>query len=68
MQHLKWQQWQANLPLEPEYLGHNAIACIVQVCFRRLLQPHLQQPKQRQPPPQNQHTPSARLPGSACVT
>jgi hypothetical protein len=36
MQHPKWQQRQANLPLEPEYVRCNAIACIVQVCFGRI--------------------------------
>ncbi|MEW6497772.1 MAG: hypothetical protein AB1589_35505 [Cyanobacteriota bacterium] len=49
MQLLKWQQRQANLPLELEYVWHNAIACIIRACLGRSLQHYSQQPKQRKP-------------------
>ncbi|HEY9822514.1 MAG TPA: hypothetical protein V6D35_17345 [Candidatus Sericytochromatia bacterium] len=50
MQHPKWQQRRAKLPLEPEYVRHNAIACIVQVCFGRSHPPYQRQPKQHKFP------------------
>ena len=50
MQHPKWQQRWANLPLEAEYVRRNLSAYIVQVCLGRIASTLLAATKATQAP------------------